>query len=359
MANANAAFVTSLASPLSHIHHVLDALLAHSAPTHLAVAVSGGADSMALTLLAHDYANERNIALTAFTVDHGLRPESASEAVKVAAWLKAYGIAHHILTPALQPDIRNPQAQARARRYDALAHACEARGITHLLLGHHADDQAETVALQQHRGDSPPSRAGMAAVSPRGNLQLVRPLLGTRKRALMEYLKIVGQEWIEDPSNQSERYARNRVRKSLSESEIVTLWHTAQQAGLQRQANESARNAWMQAHAMGATFLRNAWLTLTLELRMDYLSHAIRVIGGKNFRPRFAETERLCTRIAAETAGVATLGHCRIAWNGHEIAIRPEHPASQGVDAELVAHHMTHNTLVSPAFWCFNFPLQP
>ena len=334
--------------------------------TPLAIALSGGADSMALTLLADDWARKHGGRIIALTVDHALRAESKSEAEQVAAWMRARGIEHHILTPPLQPAIRNPQAQARARRYDALAQACAHLGCQFLLLAHHADDQAETVALQRHRGTTPPSRAGMPAVRAQDGLMLLRPLLGTRKRTLMEYLRAKNQDWIEDPTNASDAYTRNRLRKNLTEADIVSLWHEAQHAGEMRHHAERVRNTWMEAHTRttlgSATLNRAAWLMLPSLQRMDYVSHTIRTIGGKPFRPRLAETERLATRIADASHGAATLGHCHIRWQAEDILITPEHAARTALDSNALSPHMQgvasrENTLVSSPFWWFSLPL--
>src|SRR5512144_2076204 len=107
---------------------------------HLAVAVSGGADSMALGLLAHDWAVARGGRVTALTVDHGLRPASAKEAAQVGSWMSACGIEHHILCwPGAKP-ASAVQNAARVARYRLLRQWCRQAGVLHLVLGHHADD---------------------------------------------------------------------------------------------------------------------------------------------------------------------------------------------------------------------------
>lgn len=331
----------------------------------LAVAVSGGADSMALTRLAHEWCTHRGITLTGFTVDHGLRAESAAEARQVGEWLAAQGIAHRILTPPPMPGIANPQAQARARRYDALTAACREAGIPHLLVAHHADDQAETVALQRHRGDTPASRAGMALVSARAGIHLVRPLLGTRKAALVHYLETRGQPWIDDPSNAHDAYARNRLRRRMTEAEFHALWHEAQRAGFARHREEQQRNQWFTAHATltsgSVQLTRHRWATLPDAMRTDVLSHAIRVIGGKPFRPRHHETARLDAAILAAPEGCATLGHCRIAWEDATLCVAREVTRRAGLEPMAHPPHMTEATLwkqlVSEPFWWFNYSL--
>lgn len=345
---------------------VMRPLCPSSPAPHVAVALSGGADSMACTLLANAWVAAHGGTLTALTVDHGLRPESAHEAAQVAAWMRERGIAHQVLTPPPLPAIRNPQAQARARRYGALLDHCRSHAIPALLLAHHADDQAETVALQRHRGASPASRAGMAVVTPRGGVSLLRPLLGVRKRELMRYLAAQRVVWLEDPSNARDDYARNRLRRTLSEDEIRTLWQEAQTQGEARHAAEAARNDWMLAHttlqAGSVQMDRHAWCSLAEEAtRMDYLSHIVRHVGGKTYRPRLAESARLAKRVQQENAGTATLGHCLIRWQDAQCTVIPEPAHQAGLDGQTPAPHMmganaAHNPLVKPPFWWFNMP---
>ena len=109
----------------------------------VAVAVSGGADSMALTVLAAGWGQA-----VALTVDHGLRPGSADEACQVAGWLQARGIDHHTLTWRGDKPASGVQAAARQARYGALEGWCRDHGVGTLLLAHHREDQAETFLLR-------------------------------------------------------------------------------------------------------------------------------------------------------------------------------------------------------------------
>src|SRR5271163_603629 len=102
-----------------------------SAP-HLAVAVSGGADSLALALLAADWARARGGRITALTVDHGLRPEAAAEAAQVADWLGARGVAHQTLRHEGARPRGDVQAKARTWRYRLLEGWCAQHGVLHL-----------------------------------------------------------------------------------------------------------------------------------------------------------------------------------------------------------------------------------
>lgn len=293
-------------------------------PPRLAVAVSGGADSMALALLLHAQGH----AITALTVDHGLRPEAAAEAAQVKAWMEARGIAHHTLTPPALDFIPNIQTRAREMRYAAMGQWCRSNGIEALLVAHHADDQAETVALQQHRGTSPPSRAGMALVSRRGEMRLIRPLLGVRKAQLIDALQAIGQPWIEDPSNASDAYARNRLRGTLTNEDVRRLWLEAQAQGEQRHKDDVARNAWVAEHVSaceeGLQFPLPVWRAMPTEAGTDLLSRAVQAVGRQRHRARLHKSVRLAFLLRTEEQGKETLGHCIITWDEHRIRITPE-----------------------------------
>ncbi len=134
----------------------------------LAVAVSGGPDSLALAMLAKAWSDARGGSLVALTVDHGLRPESTGEARQVGRWLKKRGIPQRILRWDGPKPGSALQAEARSARYALLTGWCRARGILHLLLGHQREDQAETVLMRLERGSGPDGLAAMprrAAVS--------------------------------------------------------------------------------------------------------------------------------------------------------------------------------------------------
>lgn len=307
---------------------------------------------MALALLMRDWCATQNIPITTLTVDHQLRTESAADAWQVAQWMRAKDIAHYILTPEADATIRNTQARARDMRYAALLDWCRAHGATHLLLAQHYDDQAETVALQQHRGDTPPSRAGMALCRVQDGVRLVRPLLGVRKASLIAYLEAQQQPWAHDASNDSNAYARNRLRGAPPDMDA--LWLQAQRMGEQRHAEEVARNAWFDEYARGNVLARGAWRALEEVRQHDVLSHAIRSIGGNAHRPRLHETSFLAQRIRNEGAGKATLGHCLIVWGEGAIRLSPEHPLEPAASAAYMAACDAPNALVSTPFWWFN-----
>ena len=178
----------------------------------LAVAVSGGADSLALCLLAHRWAVAAGGDVIALVCDHGLRAGSRQEAAGVAGRLQARGIAARVLRLEVGAGTRVAE-RARTARYAALQASCTAAGILHLLVGHHAGDQAETVAMRLLRGSGPTGLAGMAALVEGRDARLLRPLLTVAPVRLRATLTAFGAEWVEDPTNGDLRHQRARVRQ--------------------------------------------------------------------------------------------------------------------------------------------------
>mgnify|MGYP006277342049 CR=1 FL=1 len=178
----------------------------------LAVALSGGADSTALLLLADGWARARGGHVVALVVDHGLRPGSGDEAALVARECVRRGIAQRILRWAGPHPGRRIQERAREARHALLEEACREAGILHLLLGHHAADQAETIAMRRARRSGAAGLAGMALDTPRAQLRILRPLLAADPSALRAWLRCRGVPWIEDPSNRDPRFLRARMR---------------------------------------------------------------------------------------------------------------------------------------------------
>jgi tRNA(Ile)-lysidine synthase len=296
----------------------------------LAVAVSGGADSLALALLLADWARERGGEAVALTVDHRLRPESGAEARQVQRWLRARGVGHRILRrdgPAPAADL---QAVARQARYRLLADWCARTGVLHLALAHHRDDQAETLLLRLARGSGLDGLAGMAAIgtSPfAGGLaaapRLLRPLLGVPKAALEAFLRAAGQDWIEDPSNDNDAFARVRMRRLLPELSVeglspARLAATAARLSRARGALDDAV-AGLAGEAValfptGYARLDPApYLRAAPETALRCLAHLLMTLGGEEHTPRLERLERL-HRWVADPAGarVRTLAGCRL-----------------------------------------------
>ncbi|MFO1160523.1 MAG: tRNA lysidine(34) synthetase TilS [Reyranellaceae bacterium] len=187
----------------------------------LAVAVSGGRDSLALALLAHDWARTRGGSIVALIVDHGLRVEAADEATATSDRLALFGIEGTVLRWSGAKPRTGLQEAARAARYRLLRAECQRRGILHLLVAHHADDQAETVAMRAARQSGADGLAGMAALVEFPEVRMLRPLLPVSRAELTATLVSRGVQWIDDPSNVDPRFERARLRLNPSYSSPV------------------------------------------------------------------------------------------------------------------------------------------
>lgn len=260
------------------------------AAPRLAVAVSGGADSTALALLARNWAERHHGSILALIVDHGLRGESANEAALTASRLQAHGIAGRILTisglsgPAIQE-------KARAARYEALAEAAMEDGRLHLLLGHHAADQSETVAMRLARGTL--GAEGIAAWTARRKILLLRPLLNMQPATLRDYLTAAGMEWVEDPSNENRKFERVRIRQAGTA--LLPAGAEARRAREQEAAEFLARHATIRPEGFALIDAPAA--------PQAALGALIRAIGGADYPPRAKAAAMLATRLRPATLG--------------------------------------------------------
>jgi tRNA(Ile)-lysidine synthase len=288
----------------------------------LAVAVSGGADSMALLLLAREWAAARDGQVTALTVDHGLRPEAAAEAEQVGRWAAALGIAHRILSWTGPKPTGDVQAAARAARYRVLEERCADTGTFHLLLAHHREDQAETFLLRLARGSGLDGLAAMSPVVERPHCRLLRPLLAMPRDGLRATLAARNQQWLDDPSNENAKFARARLRQSeavlaregLSAARLAA---TARRLARTRQALERSVAQLLARVATPdpAGFIRLDPAKLgeaPEELGLRALAALLMAVSGGDYPPRLERLERLYRELRTRPGRGRTLVGCRI-----------------------------------------------
>jgi tRNA(Ile)-lysidine synthase len=188
-------------------------------PGRLAIAVSGGPDSLGLLLLAAAALGPARIA--AATVDHGLRSEAADEARAVAGICARMGVAHRTLSGNARRAGAGLQAAARALRYDLLGRWADAEGADALATAHHIDDQAETLLMRLARGAGAGGLSGIRPARPiaGARVQLVRPLLGWRREEFGALVAAAGLEAADDPANRDPAFDRTRARRLLAETD--------------------------------------------------------------------------------------------------------------------------------------------
>ena len=212
---------------LSHLHNKkilkiykdFSSLL--STKESIAVAVSGGPDSLSLAFLAKCFSIINKVKVSYYIVDHKLRRESSKEAKHVSDLLKKIDIKCKILSWNGKKPINNIQAVAREKRYQLLANECKRNKINNLLAGHHLDDVLENFIIRLTRGSG---LKGLISFDKRTkykseNLNILRPLLDLNKEDLVFISKKVFKFYIKDPSNNNEDFKRIRVRKLLQSLE--------------------------------------------------------------------------------------------------------------------------------------------
>ena len=306
----------------------------------VAVAVSGGRDSLALALLAHDWAIGRGGRIVGLIVDHALRPESAAEAAATLDVLARHGCEAKILRWSGAKPLSGLQEAARGARYRLLRAECRGRGILHLLLGHHADDQAETVAMRAARQSGPDGLAGMAAVVEQPEVRVLRPLLGVPRSRLTATL--VGREvsWVDDPSNVDPRFERARLRSGQL---LAVPMGGQDRPARERNLAGAALEALDFAEQDGAAIDRAAFLRLEGDLQVRVLSRVIQAVGGGDHPPRRDRLERaigrLCAPAARGKSGKSqdfTLSECKLLLRQAPESrrlfwiVRPEHGRRDG-----------------------------
>lgn len=179
----------------------------------VALALSGGVDSLALLHLLKEWSLKTGDFVKAYHVDHGLRPESSEEAEKVKTWAKDMGVPIKVLFWRHRGVNSRIQEKAREARYRLLIEACREDGIKALLTAHHREDNLETFFMRLSRGSGLKGLSGIKEISSVSGIKVIRPLL---KFSKTELLHVLGDRpFIEDPSNTEEKFERVRWRKSL------------------------------------------------------------------------------------------------------------------------------------------------
>ena len=190
------------------------------ATTKVAVAVSGGADSMCMALLL----SKSYKKLTALIVDHGLRSESAKEAKLVKSRLEKLGIEVVILKWDGEKPQSNIHEHARKARYELLTEHCKKNKIKNLFLAHTKNDQAETVMLRIYRGSGIDGISAMREKTLKNGVIILRPLLDVTRAQIEAYLQSKKIKWIDDPSNYNTKYERVKVRKVINSLDDKEQW---------------------------------------------------------------------------------------------------------------------------------------
>lgn len=275
----------------------------------VAVAVSGGSDSMALGVFMAEWAEQRGIRIHILSVDHGLREEAKDEAIAVGKFFSRYDhVTHQVLTWDVPKGTRI-QEQARKARYDLMAVYCQEHGIETLFLGHHQDDQAETFLFRLAKGSGLDGLCGMRFVSEFDNrLKLCRPFLNVPKKRLVEFCHDREIPYFKDPSNQNDKFARVRLRaaRDILEEEGLNSKRLALTAERLSRARDSIDEVVVKAYKIALNekntklivfnfFELNSW---PQEIVLRVILSAIDDLGsGSDYGPRMEKVEVLVNEL--------------------------------------------------------------
>lgn len=299
------------------IDDFLAALSAFALPkeSRVAVAVSGGGDSMALAVLMAAAGYD----VLALTVDHGLREGSRAEAERVADILAQKKIPHRILSWQGDKPSTHIQEKARMARYDLLLSACRAEKISTLAVAHNLEDQVETFWMRLAHGSGLDGLAAMSASREVEGVKIIRPLLDFSRVSLREYCRAAAVEFIDDPSNGDEKFLRVKLRafENLLAEEGLSpdrLSRTLQKLSRAKDAlawlEEKACSACLNLSSQDATLDVAAWLKYPEDIRQRLLSRAILSQQASDYASGADALQRLSESIAAGQFRGATLGGC-------------------------------------------------
>lgn len=292
-------------------------------PRPLAVALSGGGDSLALLTLACDYGRATGRRIVALTVDHGLNADSAAWTARAGETARRLGVDWRSLVWSGVKPASGLPAAARQARHSLLAEAARALGARVILLGHTADDLAESALMRAH--DAPalpdPREWSPSPVWPAGRgIFLFRPLLGSGRLALRARLTGLGLDWIEDPANLDLRFARARARRTLAEAEPPP-GRPAPTAAFDRTVMAPAAARFTLTVEGYAACPRALADETPPEQLVPVLGAAVVSVGGALASPRRRVLERLAARLSGTAPVRAQLAGVRVEADATEVLL--------------------------------------
>jgi len=311
-----------------------------------AVALSGGGDSMALLHILSHVLGPKNVVALHF--NHNLREESASEALWVKEQCDLLGV--HCYVGAWQDPATkgNIQQQARQARYTFLAQACKEQGGEAFCVAHTADDVLETFLMRLGRGSGIKGLAAMKRIGEMHGVQLLRPLLSFTRQELRDYLVLHAVSYLDDPSNENEKYLRVRLRQQKELFENAGLGSEALLASAHslRRAEEAlemeANRLWGKyaAHDSKGVTLSASFLAEPEEMQLRLLEKALLETQPAPMAPRTSKRLLMLARMAEQDLP-ATLGGCIVHCTDSGFLFLPEKGAEKvkktcGADSRTV-----------------------
>tara|TARA_Y100001970_G_scaffold55619_1_gene70420 strand:+ start:145 stop:1173 length:1029 start_codon:yes stop_codon:yes gene_type:complete len=301
---------------------------------NFAVAVSGGPDSLALAFLAKIFSIKRKLSPKFFIVDHKLRSDSTNEAKNVKKILRRIFINSEILTWRGRKPNKNIQSIARMNRYKLLLAKCDKFKIKNILLGHHQDDLFENFFIRMLRGSGLRGLVSLDKKSKINNKFLLRPLLDQKKEDLVFLSEKVFNFYVQDPSNNDEKYQRIKIRKLIQELQKDGLDKKKFSKTIKNlKYSNTVVNFYVSENLQKNTFFSEKKNKLILnrkffqehyEVVFRSLSDSIKLIGKKYYSVRGKKLDKIMKDLRNNQSFRSTLGGCIIEKVNQSVIISKE-----------------------------------
>ena len=299
------------------------------------VAVSGGADSLALAFLTRLFSFKNNLNPKYYIVDHKLRKGSTIEANKVKKILKSLNINSQILTVRSKKPQNNIQSFARKKRYDLLFSKCKKLKINNLVLGHHMDDLFENFFLRMVRGSGLKGLVSLGEITQIQNINLLRPLIKFDKKDLLFVSKFVFEFYVDDPSNYNTKFNRIRIRNFIDRLKLIGLNKKKFQLTIEnlKSSDETIRfyverNKRVNSKVnerKNELILKEDFFDNSYEVVFRSLTDLIHFIGKKQNPVRGKKIDNLLNKIKKRRLFKETLGGCVIKMINRTVILTKEH----------------------------------
>jgi len=289
----------------------------------LAVAVSGGVDSVALL----HWLVEIGADVVCLHVNHGLRANADIETDYVREICAKLNVPCHVFHWSDEKPKTGLEAAARTARYKFMTDFCHENGIEYLLTAHQSDDQIETFLMNLSRGSGVFGLAAMQPVSERDGIKIVRPLLNVSRAELQNYCDTRDIKYFADEMNSDARYTRVRIRQNrhllhdklgISDERILLAIENLNRArgGIESDIEKLVADVMEKDFAM----FRDSFLfDLMPDIRLKFIGTLVQKIGGDNYQPRLNSLELALNKLHGDCK--FTLGHCTIRRLGERILI--------------------------------------
>ena len=298
----------SLKLTFENFHNIIQNIVTLESNPVVAVAVSGGADSICLTSLLKNYIDTIGGKLVAVTVNHNLREDSLKEAEDVNNFLSDVGIEHHILNYNGPKPKSNIMEEARELRYNLLYKFCKENDIINLAIAHHFDDQIENFLIRLDRGSGTEGLSAMPTLIFNDGIRLIRPLLYFKKNEIYTYLNNKDINWIEDPTNINRKFKRNNIRvlidniNPLDDINVDRLFKTSNHLlrsnfTINNLVSDFFSNHVVLSKVGVVRFNLTDFIVIDNELSLRVLSQILQTISSSTKPPRFEKLNNLHTAL--------------------------------------------------------------